>query len=176
MGALLVGSALAVAGLAYVLWPVLKGAHDDVGARVPAPDAPPEASAIEALREIEFDQATGKISAEDYAALKASYTPAALEELRMRGTAFSAEGTERAEATVEGAEGDPAEALVRAARAKATPGGAMVCPEHGPRPEADAVFCSDCGRYLGQACVTCGARVVGERARFCTECGASLAA
>ena len=173
MGALLIGSALAVAGLAYVLWPVLKGAHADVGARMPTADAPPEASAIEALREIEFDQATGKISAEDYAALKASYTPAALEELRARGARFNAEG---AESTAEGAEVDPAEALVRAARAKATVGGAMVCPEHGPRPEPDAVFSSDCGRYLGQACIKCGARVTGARARFCTECGASLAA
>ncbi len=173
MTALLIGSALAVAGLAYVLWPVLQGAQHDVSAPAPSPDVPPEASAIEALREIEFDQATGKISAEDYAALKASYTPRALEELRMRGTAFNAEG---AESTAGGAEGDPAEALVRAARARAAADGAMVCPEHGSRPEPDAVFCSDCGRYLGQACITCGARVLGERARFCTECGASLAA
>lgn len=173
MTALLIGSALAVAGLAYVLWPVLQGKPDEAVAPVPAPEAPPEASAIEALREIEFDQATGKISAEDYASLKASYTPRALEELRMRGTTFNAEG---AESTAEGAEVDPAEALVRAARARAAGSGASACPDHGPRPEHDAVFCSDCGRYLGQACVTCGARVTGDRARFCTECGASLAA
>ncbi len=39
-------------------------------------------SAIDALREIEFDRATGKLSDDDYAALKAEYTRTALVELR----------------------------------------------------------------------------------------------
>ena len=170
MGALLIGSVLAVAGLAYVLWPVIRGEGGSAAAS-PASDAPPESSAIEALREIEFDQETGKISAEDYAALKASYTPRALEELRARDAG-------RGDGTGDGAaaDADPAEALVRAARSRATVGSSAVCSAHGVRPEADAVFCSDCGRYLGHSCLKCGARVVGDRSRYCTECGASLAA
>ena len=59
------------------------------------------------------------------------------------------------------------------ARAKSR---AKACATCGPRPEADALFCSDCGRVLVEACLRCGARVESDRARFCTECGSALAA
>ena len=49
--------------------------------------APAPESAIDALREIEFDRATGKLSDDDYAALKAEYTRTALVELRARESA-----------------------------------------------------------------------------------------
>src|SRR5215470_2422959 len=42
----------------------------------------PKGVALSALREIEFDKATGKLSEEDYAALKAKYTAEALAVLR----------------------------------------------------------------------------------------------
>lgn len=164
MLALGIGALLAVAGLAFVLWPIVRGTLIAPSAGT-ASDAAPEASAIEALREIQFDQATGKLSPEDYASLRASYTPLALAELRERDAATTA------------ADLDPAEALVARVRERVVnAGSAKACPEHGVRPESDAMFCSDCGRFLGPACASCGAQVTGERARFCTECGASLAA
>ena len=67
MTALLVGTLLAVLGLVYVLYPLMRGAA--VTLPVPEAEATPESSAIEALREIEFDEATGKLSPEDYATL-----------------------------------------------------------------------------------------------------------
>lgn len=164
MGALLLGSALAVLGLAFVLMPLMRGAvtQSDVTA---VPDLPPEASAIDALREIEFDEATGKLSPEDYATLKATYTPLALAELKAREAhpVAAAPGTDAAV--------DPAEALIAQMKSKG-----RSCPAHGPRPESDALFCSDCGRYLGAACLSCGAVIESETARFCVECGAALAA
>lgn len=162
MVALLLGSVLAVAGLAYVLWPLLRGVV--LAPSVTNAVESPEASAVEALREIEFDQATGKLSAEDYASLRASYTPLALAELRAQDAA-SSQSTQDAT--------DAAELLIARARSAAA---GKVCAVDGPRPEPDAVFCSDCGRFLGAVCLNCGAHVEGERARFCTECGASLAA
>jgi cytochrome c biogenesis factor len=66
---------------------------------------------------------------------------------------------------------DPAERLI--ARVKARP---TTCPTCGPRPEPDALFCSDCGSYLAAACLRCGAAVEERDARYCTECGHSLAA
>lgn len=160
MIALLLGTVLAVGALAFVMWPLLKGGLRSEPMLL-APEQAPEASALEALREIEFDQATGKLSPEDYAALKATYTPRALAELRAReaGTAESP-----AAAAVE----DAAEALI----ARMKQGGA-VCPNCGPRPEADAKFCSDCGRALGAACAKCGAGLPAG-AKFCVDCGSAV--
>jgi len=42
----------------------------------------PKGIALSALKEIEFDQATGKLSDEDYAMLKGKYTAQALDALR----------------------------------------------------------------------------------------------
>ncbi len=171
MAALLIGSVLAVAALAFVLWPLLRGAESLRSGAV-APDMAPEASAIEALREIEFDQATGKLSAEDYAALRASYTPLALAELKAREGvgAATADAGSSALAQVAGAL-DPAEQLIARVKSRA-----QACATCGPRPEPDALYCSDCGRVLVEACLRCGARVESDRARFCTECGSALAA
>lgn len=167
MTAFVVGGALAALALAFVLAPLLRGATVHRGS-VGVPDLPPEASAIDALREIEFDQATGKLSADDYAALRAAYTPLALAELKARDAAADTEGS----ADTSAADGlDRAEALIARARARVRSCGAC-----GPRPESDAVFCSDCGRFLGDACHTCGAAIGQGSARFCTACGASLAA
>lgn len=163
MIALLLGSVLAVAALAFVMWPLLKGGTRSAPI-VLAPEQAPEASALEALREIEFDQATGKLSPEDYAALKAAYTPRALAELRAR------EAGEVAASPRVAAADDAAEALI--ARMKQ---GGRDCPACGPRPESDALFCSDCGRMLGAGCAACGAAVAPD-AKFCVECGTPLGA
>src|SRR5215831_19353421 len=83
MIALVVGAALAVAALIYVLLPLFDVVTPLRVRLTGAPAAAPE-SAIDALREIEFDRATGKLSDDDYASLKAAYTRSALVELRSR--------------------------------------------------------------------------------------------
>ncbi len=133
MLALLLGAALAVAALSYVLYPLIKGSTA-APVTILGPDAAPEASAIDALREIEFDQATGKLSPEDYATLKAAYTPRALDELRAR------EGASPAAVATD----DAAEALIARAKQRGA-----VCISCGARPEeSDALFCSECGAAL----------------------------
>lgn len=161
MGPLLLGSALAVLALVYVLWPLFREVRAGSAAVVERTSGS-EASAVEALREIEFDRATGKLSDEDYATLRATYAPRALAELDARAAGpTSAVGV---------ATEDAAEQLIARARQR------TACPGCGPRPETDALFCSDCGRYLAAACLRCGASVDAPQARFCTDCGQSLAA
>lgn len=168
-----VGIALALIALAVVLWPVF---NDEVPVEVRpehrrAPklevdDEPEAGSAIEALREIEFDRATGKLSEDDYDGMKARYTTQALVELRER------EG--RAAAAPRAAAGTPAslaEQLVQKYRP-----GSTLCHVHGLRPELDALFCSECGAYLPGKCERCGTAVTAAGAHFCTGCGHTLAA
>ena len=81
MIALLVGTALAVASLCYVLLPLLRPEL----APTPRPmraASRAQSPAVDALRELEFDRQTGKISDSDYAPLKARYTEQALAVLR----------------------------------------------------------------------------------------------
>ena len=174
MTALLIGAALAVAALLYVLFPLF----DVVAPARPrgrtGATAAPE-SAIDALREIEFDRATGKLSDDDYAALKAEYTRTALVEMRARQP-ITASGVTGESITVppndvDLAGVDPAEAAVLRYRSVR-----RSCETCGPRPEPDPAFCSSCGKYLKGVCAHCGATIDQPASRFCANCGSSLAA
>ena len=77
MLALAVGTLLVVLALAYVLYPLVfatAGAGLRATPRVTAVPAGGDEDAVVALREIEFDRVTGKLSDADYADLKARYT------------------------------------------------------------------------------------------------------
>lgn len=164
IAAILVGLAV----LAVVLDPLLRNAAAPAQPVIEPEDLEetPKGIALAALREIEFDRATGKLSDEDYAALKAKYSEEALALLRAEENAQAADaGPDRIEAMVE--------ARLRALRG----GGPLACPRCGPRPEADAIFCSNCGDRLGggSRCVACGA-AINPDGRFCESCGAAVAA
>lgn len=131
------------------------------------PEETPRGLALTALKEIEFDRATGKLSDADYEELKARYTAAALAALR----AESAGGSDDVEAMIAGRVRS-----LRSARAS-TPSAAPACPTCGPRPEPDAVFCSSCGCRLEPParCEQCGAALPPD-SRFCESCGSRVAA
>lgn len=169
---LILGVLLAAGGVYFVLRPIfspppagaLESGVVDAGPD-PDDDISPRTTALRALKEIEFDRATGKLADADYEALKGKYTAEALEALRQdvptRPTAEPA-GTRRA-ATAAGSR-----AMVPA----------RACPTHGPRPESEAEFCSQCGRRLAAApgyCPRCGTTVQPD-ARFCARCGGRVAA
>jgi hypothetical protein len=128
-----------VAALMLVLQPLLRPNRRLPPAPGPVdPEETPRGVALAALKEIDFDRETGKLSDGDYQFLKAKYTTLALEALRAEEAAAST---------------DPAEALI-AARVRALldggaqPAGGLTCRTCGPRPEPDAVFCSTCGLRL----------------------------
>lgn len=169
------GTALVLGGLSLVLWPLLNdGTPADLVPRPSAVKKGPadEASdgAVAALREIEFDRATGKLSDIDYAELKTRYTKAALAELRaadaMSNPPSAAVIDEPMPANI-----SPVDAAIRRARMNQ-----KSCMECGPRAEPDALYCSHCGRYLPGACGKCGTNVTMAASRFCAGCGDQLAA
>jgi hypothetical protein len=161
----IIGAALTALALVFVLLPLVTRSRSPL-ARVrsgfDAQNSPAanlgdsEASAIDVLREVEFDRATGKLSESDYATLKAALTTQALGEMRAK---------RQGAASVGGASGVKDAVMANAS---------LACPVCGPRPEADADYCSSCGTYLTGKCGECGASVTQPAARFCTECGASL--
>lgn len=170
--ALVVGTLLALVGLAFVLYPLFA----DPGAMLPPASRTldhPEEDAVAALRETEFDRATGKLSDSDYAALKSRYTELALAALRATDAAQAVPvaGAMSSAGDDVSAIGDAAEAAVKRQIARL-----HECEACGPRPESDALYCSDCGRYLPGCCADCGATVSEPGARFCPGCGTSLAA
>ena len=120
--------ALAIAAL--VLWLVFEPVLGlpRAGSEILEPDAPEETrrgTALLALKEIEFDRETGKLSDRDYTMLKARYSAEALSAI---------------------AEEDAVTPAVAPAATVAT---TPTCVHCGPRPETDALFCSNCGRKLG---------------------------
>lgn len=144
--ALVVGAA----ALSLILLPLLRPAAP---VRVPEWDAPEleetrKGQALIALKEIDFDLETGKLSESDHADLKRRFTAEAVAAMR------------------EGEGGVAAPAAPRV--------GTKVCPTCGPRPESDAIFCSTCGQVLGEAaCASCGSPLaVGTK--FCEGCGRSV--
>ena len=182
MTALIIGAALAVAALVYVLLPLFE-AFAPMRARTGGHAALAPESAIDALREIEFDRETGKLSDADYSSLKAEYTRKGLVEMRARRGALpthapaaavgaSVEATAQAPNEATGpAALDIAEAAILRYRSIR-----RECDTCGPRPEPDPGFCSNCGKYLKGACAHCGAVIDAPASRFCAHCGSSLAA
>jgi len=162
---LILGILLAAGATYFVLRPILRPPLESAGSEPagdegedPADDMSPQTVALRALKEIEFDRATGKLSDQDYDALKAKYTGEALAAMR---------GEQGARSSTLPVPTAPRSVL----RAPA-------CPAHGTRPETDAQFCSECGRRLGSApgyCARCGSALEDD-ARYCNRCGARVAA
>jgi hypothetical protein len=105
----------------------------------PPPEETPRGRALLALRELDFDRATGKVAEGDYAALRERYLARAIAVLKADDRS------------------DPAEALISrpsAAIGRGNGGAGPNCPRCGPRPEPDARFCSSCGAPASRGAAT----------------------
>ncbi|HEX6432649.1 MAG TPA: zinc ribbon domain-containing protein [Gemmatimonadales bacterium] len=177
----LAAAVIGIAALWLLLQPLMKSSR-----KSPPPPEPidleetPKGIALSALKEIEFDRETGKLSDQDYELLKSRYTAAALEALRADpGATAPAPVSDDIESMVAArvralrfASGTtPSDASVLSASS------ASVCSSCGPRPEPDAVFCSTCGRHLSVTpiCPGCGA-ALNPSTTFCEHCGRVVAA
>jgi hypothetical protein len=155
--AIVIGLLVAVVAVLLVLDPILRPAGRaprSPGAFDEPEDDPKEHRkelALAALKEIEFDRATGKLSDSDYQSMLARYTREAVEALRDTEAAASVAGgnghaaAQAAGSSAGAAAADPIERLIAETRAA----------NQGRR------FCSNCGAALegsGRFCVECGAR------------------
>jgi hypothetical protein len=143
--ALLVGAG----ALSLILYPLFRPTAGLAAAGWDLPDLEEtrKGQALLALKEIEFDLATGKLSEGDFADLKRKFTTEAVAAMREEGPP------------------GPSPAGGKGTR------GEVACPSCGPRPESDAIFCSTCGNLLSTlTCAGCGAAMA-PGAKFCEGCG-----
>jgi RNA polymerase subunit RPABC4/transcription elongation factor Spt4 len=132
----------------------------------PDPEETPRGQALLALKEIEFDRATGKLSETDFNQLHTKYSAAAIAVLEPAGG--SPVGDDAVEALI----------TARAASGKGVSAGAGKVPgprclTHGTTSEPGARFCPACGSGLlatAGTCLGCGTAVPGDSI-FCPGCG-----
>ena len=173
---LVTGIVVAIVALLVVLQPLLRPDVPVAGLRSPQHEADfsdieesesPKIQALLALREIEFDRATGKLSDADYAYLKHKYAESAVSAIREERDVD--QQTPHSENEV-----DAAETMI--ARARSTR--LSVCPTCDHKLEVGSIFCSNCGRSLIvddslPRCWVCGADLP-SGAKFCGECGTRI--
>ena len=162
MIALLIGIVVALGAVALVVGPILWPGPARPAAEPEEPEDDPREHrkdlALAALKEIEFDRATGKLDDADYERMKAAYTAEALAAIRAVDAAAAPVPVEPAlakrqvPAGVGAGEGaaadDPAEALI-AAKRQAAKGGRRFCSECGAELEGAGKFCVECGAKVG---------------------------
>jgi len=170
---LITGAIVAAAVVGLVLGPLIRPREDPIPMietdfyELEESDSP-KVRALLALREIEFDRATGKLSEDDYNTMKTRYGRMALEAMEVDDGSGGAANVEDGE--------DLAEKAVASIRSH----GSRQCVQCGLRPEPTAVFCSHCGRSLlekesNARCWMCGTDLPDD-ARFCGSCGFALSA
>lgn len=145
----IVGLVVVLCAAVYVAWPLLAPAEPDepVSGDGAAPDEhSPEKEkdlALHAIKEAEFDHQTGKLSDEDYAALRAELETRALHAL----AEIEAASALHAVGPAAGGGATP-QAAAPARPGDAEPAG--FCPACGTRFTRGARFCGGCGKKLGK--------------------------
>lgn len=119
--------------------------------------------ALTALKEIEFDRETGKLSDDDYAFLKQKYTVEALTALRSESDDVGPDVETQVAARVAAIRGEASSTAA--------------CSGCGAGVEPGARFCPSCGTPVGRprACANCGSDLPAG-SRFCAACGGRVAA
>ncbi len=161
IGSVLIGIAMLLLALPFVINPLIKGNQNN-----PPGEAPKEASLsgdrhtgfLLALRDLEFDHQVGKITDDDYTNLRATLMLQAAAALEYQDK-LDAELDTRLEQAIQ---------LRRANQSKS-----QVCSHCGSALEPSDRFCRACGQPVESTCPKCGGKLY-PTDTFCNRCGARL--
>jgi ribosomal protein S13 len=157
LGAILVGTGLLILTALFVANPLVnKKGRKTTAASTKLPTISNQyAETLIALRDLDFDQRTGKITDEDYAKLRAELLVKASRELQVKN-----QQEKELNDLIEGA--------IRSRKKEKQP--ARTCKQCGSNQKTTDRFCSACGASLTPVCQNCGHEIKpGDL--FCTGCG-----
>ena len=124
-----------------------------------------------AIKELDFDYHTGKLSDEDYEALYQAYKSEALQTIKALDEKKSTE-MGQLDAEIEAEINKKRRCLQKSPDARAKLAG-NICPACGAKYTEGTVFCGACGTRLGIECSACGSLNTSS-AKFCHNCGERL--
>lgn len=162
IGAILIGAAMVVLAVPFVIKPLLKSKQND------QPDLDNEeldiprdrySELLLAIRDLEFDHQIGKITEEDYSGLRETYLAQA---------AIALEAQEKHDAELDA----QLEQAIQLRREKKS--ASRMCVQCGMTLEPTDRFCRACGKAVEATCPKCG-RKLQPHDLFCNSCGASIA-
>jgi len=125
----------------------------------------------QAIRDLDFDRETGKLTAEDHRVMRARLTAEGVAVLQELDRLLELASPEDLEAEIERQVAALRAQRARSGRERVTR--RRVCPECGQPAQEDALFCVACGASLGQSCPSCGT-VFEPGDRYCRVCGVAL--
>ena len=128
-------------------------------------------SSYEAIKELDFDYNTGKLSDEDYQNLYKTYKFEALKAIREMDKETLTE-MESIDAEVETEIQEMRSGLYSSSDNQHVPA-AGTCPACGAEYDKGDSFCKTCGAQLGKKCGACGSLNL-DSAKFCYSCGERL--
>ncbi len=153
LGAIFVGLAMLVATIPFVVGPFQKKKqYSNHESTVRLNPGEQRQAVLSALRDLDFDFRTGKVSDEDYTALRTQLVSEAALYIQSEKSI----------------EDDQLEAMIKAR--KASQSKIQECSHCGQKNEAGSRFCSQCGTAVGNDCPSCG-KAVQAGDLFCTVCG-----
>ena len=124
-------------------------------------------SAYAAIKELDFDRRTGKLSQQDFEELYAVYQAQALGAI---------EALEKAGSSTESLDDEALEEQIRTKRKRLTGSedkAELTCIKCNEDYPSSARFCSTCGAKLKRLCPDCRS-ACDEDVRFCSQCGTDL--
>lgn len=175
MDGVAIGLGLLVGGVVIVFigwpwWGPPKAPQAELGSSSRSAGAPPakilterREAVLNALRDLDFDHAVGKVTAEDYGPLRQT--------LLVEAAEITAKLDEERIATE--IEHDPYIELDRSVVHPPHPVSNGACPACGQVARPGAFYCTTCGTRLPLTCPKCG-QIIHSADRFCTSCGTEV--